>query len=206
MLEQVTSAADDFVSPGGSHFPSIMSTTATPSPTADVSSSQSHSATALALGISLAVVATIVFGGLAFYFVRRRMRQKKAQERAEEISSHRRTYMVSVDPSHLAARVTPFGVGVNAPDVEVPKFGESPPERAFLPAFPPLFAMSDASLARLLNHFSPHAVNVICRGCASAMSRATVNGEQISATGIVDDISHSGCDVGAGPQSAGAQR
>ena len=32
--------------------------------------------------------------------------------------------MVSVDPSHLAARVTPFGVGVNAPDVEVPKFGE----------------------------------------------------------------------------------
>ncbi len=33
--------------------------------------------------------------------------------------------MVSVDPSHLAARVTPFGVGVNAPDVEVPKFGES---------------------------------------------------------------------------------
>ena len=32
--------------------------------------------------------------------------------------------MVSVDPSHLAARVTPFGVGVNAPNVEVPKFGE----------------------------------------------------------------------------------
>ena len=84
MLEQVTSAADDFVNPGGSHFPSIMSTTATPSPTANVSSSQSHSATALALGISLAVVATIVFGGLAFYFVRRRMWQKKAQERAEE--------------------------------------------------------------------------------------------------------------------------
>ena len=99
--------------------------------------------------------------------------------------------MVSVDPSHLAARVTPFGVGVNAPDVEVPKFGESLPERAFLLAFPPLFAMSDASLARLCNHFSPHAVTVICRGCASAMSRATVSGEQIGATGVVDDISQS---------------
>ncbi|TBU22497.1 hypothetical protein BD311DRAFT_811457 [Dichomitus squalens] len=103
-----------------------MSTTATPSPSANVSSSQSHSATALALGISLAVVAAIVFGGLAVYFVRRHMRRKKAQERVEEISSHRRTYMVSVDPSHLAARVTPFGVGVNAPDVEVPKFVHTP--------------------------------------------------------------------------------
>ena len=83
--------------------------------------------------------------------------------------------MVSVDPSHLAARVTPFGVGVNAPDVEVPKFGECPPERAFHPPFPSLFAMLDASLARLCNHLSPHAATVICRGCASAMSRATVS-------------------------------
>ena len=32
--------------------------------------------------------------------------------------------MVAVDPTHLAARVTPFGVGVNAPDVQMPKFGE----------------------------------------------------------------------------------
>ena len=102
-----------------------------PSPSSSASSlpsaapDQSHTSTTLALGISLAVVGSLVLGGLAFYFIRRHLRSKKAQERAEEISSHRRTYMVSVDPSHLAARVTPFGVGVNAPDVEVPKFGES---------------------------------------------------------------------------------
>ncbi|KAI1783498.1 hypothetical protein LXA43DRAFT_977115 [Ganoderma leucocontextum] len=89
---------------------------------------QSHAATALALGISLAVVGSLVLGGLALYCVRRHLRNKKAQERAEAISSHRRTYMVSVDPSHLAARVTPFGVGMNAPDVEVPKFVHTPGE------------------------------------------------------------------------------
>ena len=67
-----------------------------------------------------------MWGGLALYFVRRRHKAKHARARAEEIASHahRRTYMVAVDPSHLAARVTPFGVGVNAPNVEVPKFGE----------------------------------------------------------------------------------
>ena len=82
------------------------------------------SANALALGISLAVLATLVLGGLGLYCVRRRYRIKKERARVEELTSHRRTYMVSVDPTHLAARVTPFGVGVNAPDVEVPKFGE----------------------------------------------------------------------------------
>ena len=97
--------------------------TASVSPTASITPESSHSATTLALGISLAVVATIVFGGLAFYFVRRRYKRRKTQQRLEEISSHRRTYMVPVDPTHLAARVTPFGV--NAPNVEVPKFGES---------------------------------------------------------------------------------
>ncbi|KAM5545237.1 hypothetical protein V8D89_001348 [Ganoderma adspersum] len=111
-------------SSGHPHSPS-------PSPSASSSPSatpaQSHS-TSLALGISLAVVGSLVLGGLAFYFIRRHLRSKRAQERAAEISSHRRTYMVSVDPSHLAARVTPFGVGVNAPDVEVPKFVHTPGE------------------------------------------------------------------------------
>lgn len=115
---------------GGPHLSPTMSTKATTGSTSSMTSSAtitpeaSHSATTLALGVSLAVVATIVFGGLAVYFVRRHYKRKKAQEYAEELSSHRRTYMVSVDPSHLAARVTPFGVGVNAPNVEVPKFGE----------------------------------------------------------------------------------
>lgn len=205
MLEQVTSAADDFVSPGGSHFPSIMSTTATPSPTANVSSSQSHSVTALALGISLAVVATTVFGGLAFYFVRRRMWQKKAQERAEEISSHRRTYMVSVEPSHLAVRVTPFGVGVNAPDVEVPKLGESPPERAFLPTFPHcsrcrtrLWRTCAISSLPMLSLSSVADVPRLClarRSTASRLARLEL---------VVDGISQLGCNVGAGPHWARA--
>ncbi|KAI0667030.1 hypothetical protein C8Q78DRAFT_983178 [Trametes maxima] len=104
-----------------------MSTTAgsaTSSASSTISPGDSKSATSLALGISLAVVATLVFGGLAVYFVRRRYMRRRAQERAEEISAHRRTYMVSVDPSHLAARVTPFGV--DAPDLEVPKFVHQP--------------------------------------------------------------------------------
>lgn len=100
------------------------SAAASPSATSTISPQASHSATTLALGISLAVVAALVFGGLALYFVRRHNKQKRVRERTEELSSNRRTYMVSVDPNHLAARVTPFGVGVNAPDVEVPKFGE----------------------------------------------------------------------------------
>ena len=98
--------------------------TATDGPTQSISPQASHSATSLALGVSLAVLATLVFGGLGFYFVRRRYRQRKTRARAEEIHAHRRTYMVAVDPTHLAARVTPFGVGVNAPDVQMPKFGE----------------------------------------------------------------------------------
>ena len=105
------------------------STSSSPSSAPTISPSSDHSATALALGISLAVLAALVFGGLALYFVRRRHKAKHARARAEEIASHahRRTYMVAVDPSHLAARVTPFGVGVNAPNVEVPKFGEYAP-------------------------------------------------------------------------------
>lgn len=101
------------------------SSTSSVSPTASITPESSHSGTTLALGISLAVVAAIVFGGLAFYFVRRHHKRKMAQNRVGDFSTHRRTYMVPVDPSHLAARVTPFGVGVNAPNVEVPKFGES---------------------------------------------------------------------------------
>ncbi|RDX43744.1 hypothetical protein OH76DRAFT_1409837 [Lentinus brumalis] len=104
------------------------SAAASPSATPTISPQASHSATTLALGISLAVVAALVFGGLALYFVRRRNKQKRVRERTEELSSNRRTYMVSVDPNHLAARVTPFGVGVNAPDVEVPKFVHRPGE------------------------------------------------------------------------------
>lgn len=100
------------------------SATASTSASATISPQASHSATTLALGVSLAVVGTIVFGGLALYFVRRHYQRRRARERAEDVSAHRRTYMVSVDPNHLAARVTPFGVGVNAPNVEVPKFGE----------------------------------------------------------------------------------
>ena len=91
--------------------------TASVSPTASITPESSHSATTLALGISLAVVATIVFGGLAFYFVRRRYKRRKTQQRLEEISSHRRTYMVPVDPTHLAAQVTPY-----TPTSEVPVF------------------------------------------------------------------------------------
>lgn len=134
MIAFTTGPFDDPVRPGGFLSPSTMSTSMghphSPSPSPSASSSpsatpaQSRSTTALALGISLAVVGSLVLGGLVFYFVRRHLRSKRAQERAAEISSHRRTYMVSVDPSHLAARVTPFGIGVNAPDVEVPKFGE----------------------------------------------------------------------------------
>ncbi|OSC98815.1 hypothetical protein PYCCODRAFT_917530 [Trametes coccinea BRFM310] len=103
-----------------------MSTTinATSSASATISPAQSKSATALALGISLAVVASLVFGGLAVYFVRRRYKRKQAKERLAELSAHRRTAMVSVDPSHLAARVTPFGV--DAPELEVPKFVHQP--------------------------------------------------------------------------------
>ncbi|KAI0333225.1 hypothetical protein GY45DRAFT_1432487 [Cubamyces sp. BRFM 1775] len=104
-----------------------MSTTtssATGSASSTITPSQSKSATTLALGISLAVVAALVFGGLAVYFVRRRYKRKRAQELAAEISSHRRTYMVSVDPNHLAARVTPFGV--DTPELEVPKFVHQP--------------------------------------------------------------------------------
>ncbi|RPD58085.1 hypothetical protein L226DRAFT_537341 [Lentinus tigrinus ALCF2SS1-7] len=107
------------------------SATASSSASATISPQASHSATTLALGISLAVVGAIVFGGLALYLVRRhykRTRMRKEWERVEERSSHRRTYMVSVDPTHLAARVTPFGVGVNAPNVEVPKFVHRPGE------------------------------------------------------------------------------
>ncbi|KAI8978170.1 hypothetical protein BD414DRAFT_422297 [Trametes punicea] len=104
-----------------------MSTTAssaTSSTSVTVSPAESKSATVLALGISLAVVASLVFGGLAAYFVRRRYKRKRTRERAAEISSHRRTAMVSVDPNHLAARVTPFGV--DAPGLEVPKFVHQP--------------------------------------------------------------------------------
>ncbi|KAH9856831.1 hypothetical protein C2E23DRAFT_721834 [Lenzites betulinus] len=104
-----------------------MSTTAssaTSSASATPSPAQSSSATALALGISLAVVGALVFGGLAVYFVRRRYKRKRQEQKEEEISSHRRTYMVSVDPSHLAARVTPFGV--DSPELEVPKFVHQP--------------------------------------------------------------------------------
>ncbi|TFK80467.1 hypothetical protein K466DRAFT_559024 [Polyporus arcularius HHB13444] len=104
------------------------SAAASPSATSTISPQASHSATTLALGISLAVVASLVIGGLALYFVRRHNKQKRVRERTEELSSNRRTYMVSVDPNHLAARVTPFGVGVNAPDVEVPKFVHRPGE------------------------------------------------------------------------------
>ncbi|KAI0753566.1 hypothetical protein C8Q80DRAFT_520414 [Daedaleopsis nitida] len=107
-----------------------MSTTATSTPdsSASVTPESSRSATTLALGISLAVVALIVFGGLGLYFVRRRFKGKKEQQRLDELSSHRRTYMVAVDPTHLAARVTPFGVGVNAPEAERPKFVHTPGE------------------------------------------------------------------------------
>ncbi|KAI0359467.1 hypothetical protein OH77DRAFT_1395051 [Trametes cingulata] len=104
-----------------------MSTTAsspTSSPSVTVSPAQSKSATALALGISLAVVATLVLGGLAVYFVRRRYKRRREAEKAQEISAHRRTYMVSVDPNHLAARVTPFGVDV--PELDRPKFVHQP--------------------------------------------------------------------------------
>ncbi|KAI0827615.1 hypothetical protein BC628DRAFT_1338193 [Trametes gibbosa] len=104
-----------------------MSTTtssATSSASATSSSAQSKNATALALGISLAVVGALVFGGLAIYFVRRRYRRKQRVQKEEEVSSHRRTYMVSVDPDHLAARVTPFGV--DSPELEVPKFAHQP--------------------------------------------------------------------------------
>ncbi|PIL29524.1 hypothetical protein GSI_08332 [Ganoderma sinense ZZ0214-1] len=111
-------------SSGHPHSPAS-SPSASSSPSVE---SHTSSATSLALGISLAVVGSLVLGGLAFYFIRRHLRSKKAQERGQKISSHRRTYMVSVDPSHLAARVTPFGVGVNAPDVEVPKFVHTPGE------------------------------------------------------------------------------
>ncbi|KAH9925893.1 uncharacterized protein BXZ73DRAFT_91017 [Epithele typhae] len=98
-------------------------------PSAPAASSQSDSSgTTLALGISLAVLAFLVFGGLALYFLRRRTRAKKQHGRVADLSSHRRTYMVAVDPDHLAARVTPFGVGVNAPHVEVPKFVHNPGE------------------------------------------------------------------------------
>ncbi|KAI0628423.1 hypothetical protein C8Q77DRAFT_458351 [Trametes polyzona] len=103
---------------------STTATSATGTSSATVSPAQSKSATALALGISLAVVAVLVFGGLAVYFVRRRYKRRRDAEKAEEISAHRRTYMVSVDPNHLAARVTPFGV--DTPELEVPKFVHQP--------------------------------------------------------------------------------
>ncbi|EIW53916.1 uncharacterized protein TRAVEDRAFT_51654 [Trametes versicolor FP-101664 SS1] len=103
---------------------STTATSATASASSTVSPAQSKSATALALGISLAVVAILVVGGLAVYFVRRRHKAKRDAEKADEISAHRRTYMVSVDPNHLAARVTPFGV--DAPELEVPKFVHQP--------------------------------------------------------------------------------
>ncbi|OJT12168.1 hypothetical protein TRAPUB_11278 [Trametes pubescens] len=103
---------------------STTATSATASASSTVSPSQSKSATALALGISLAVVAVLVICGLAVYFVRRRHKAKQDAEKADEISAHRRTYMVSVDPNHLAARVTPFGV--DAPELEVPKFVHQP--------------------------------------------------------------------------------
>ncbi|KAI0764299.1 hypothetical protein BD413DRAFT_576745 [Trametes elegans] len=101
-----------------------MSTGATSPPTMSATPAQSKSATTFALGISLAVVATLILIGLVAYFVRRRHKLKRAKEQATEIIAHRRTYMVSVDPNHLAARVTPFGLDV--PEVESPKFVHQP--------------------------------------------------------------------------------
>ena len=83
----------------------------------------SDSGTGVAVGVSVSIV-SLVLCGAGFYFWYRR---RRAQGSARVLEDARRPHTMLVDPTHLAAQVTPY-----TPTSEVPVFSTFPSNYLYL--------------------------------------------------------------------------